>query len=410
MMPGPASADTGALASTFKKLRAARARLVLERPFLGALALHLPLTATRRCRTVATDARAFYFNPEFIDSLSFAETQFVLAHEALHCGLLHFDRARHRIRRRWDRACDYAVNQLLVDDGMQRPRGALLDPAYRGLAAEEIYPQLAPERDEMPLDEHWFGASTDSTVQIGAAITLGDAQLVDATFLEAHRDGFDEVLTRAAMLAPTGAVSSLWRDRMAASGIEAASTGRLGSVFRTVLDEFLQPRLPWRALLARFLMSLAHDDYSFQRPSRRAGAAILPGLASGSVTLAIALDTSGSIAVQDFAGFITEVDALKGQVRARVTVLACDTSLAPGAPWRFEPWERLALPTGLGGGGGTRFTPVFEWLADEPAPPDALLYFTDALGEFPPHAPSYPVLWLVKGNAPVPWGERVQLN
>ena len=42
--------------------------------------------------------------------------------------------------------------------------------------------------------------------------------------------------------------------------------------------------------------------------------------------------------------------------------------------------------------------------------PDALLYFTDALGEFPSQAPGYPVLWLVKGNAPVPWGERVQLN
>jgi predicted metal-dependent peptidase len=93
-----------------------------------------------------------------------------------------------------------------------------------------------------------------------------------------------------------------------------------------------------------------------------------------------------------------------------VTVLACDTALVPGTPWRFEPWEQLALPAGLGGGGGTRFTPVFDWLADEPSPPDALLYFTDALGEFPPHAPGFPVLWLVTGNAPVPWGERVQLN
>jgi predicted metal-dependent peptidase len=406
MMSDASSAKTGALA----KLRAARTRLVLERPFLGALVLHLPLTATRRCRTVATDARAFYFNPEFIASLSFAETQFVLAHEALHCGLLHFDRARHRIRQRWDRACDYAVNQLLVDDGMQRPRGALLDSTYRGLAAEDIYPLLDPERDETPLDEHWFGASPESAARTGAESTTEETQLVDAAFLEAHRDGFDEVLTRATMLTPSESVASLWRDRMAASGIEAASTGRLGSVFRTVLDEFLQPRLPWRALLARFLMSLARDDYSFQRRSRRAEAAILPGLASGGVTLALALDTSGSIALQDFAEFITEVDALKGQVRARVTVLACDTTLVPGTPWRFEPWEPLALPEGLGGGGGTRFTPVFEWLAEEAAPPDALLYFTDALGEFPPRAPGYPVLWLVKGNAPVPWGERVQLN
>ncbi len=399
-----------AAAGAFAKLRAARTRLVLERPFIGALALHLPLTASRRCRTVATDARAFYFNPDFIDSLTFAESQFVLAHEALHCALLHFDRARHRVRRRWDRACDYAVNQLLVDDGMQRPTGALIDPTYRGLAAEEIYPLLDPERDEPPLDEHWFGAGAESIPHLGAAGASDAETLVDPAFLDAHRDGFDEVLTRAAMVAPSDSLATLWRDRMAASGIEAASVGRLGSVFRAMLDDFLQPRLPWRALLARFLMTLAHDDYSFQRRSRREGAAILPGLASGGVTLVLALDTSGSISPQDFAEFVAEVDALKGQIRARVTLLACDASLAPGAPWRFEPWEPLALPPGLGGGGGTRFTPVFDWLADEPVRPDAVLYFTDALGEFPSHAPAYPVLWLVKGNAPVPWGERVQLN
>jgi predicted metal-dependent peptidase len=399
------SATTQALA----KLHAARARLVLERPFLGALVLHLPLVASERCRTVATDARALYFNPAFIDALSFAESQFVLAHEALHCALLHFDRARQRVRRRWDRACDYAVNQLLCDDGMQRPRGALYDPTFRDLAAEEIYPLLDHERGELPLDEHWFGAGAARPLPAGAE-DAPDTPLVDPMFLDAHRDGLDEVLTRVAMAAPSGTLASAWRDRMAAAALEAASAGRLGSAFRSVLNDLVQPRLPWRALLARFLATLARDDYSFQRRSRRDGAAILPGLASGGVTLVLALDTSGSIGPQDFAEFVAEVDALKGQVRARVTLLGCDTALSPGAPWRFEPWEHLGIPPGLKGGGATRFTPVFDWLAGEPTRPDALLYFTDALGEFPSQPPAYPVLWLVKGNAPVPWGERVQLN
>jgi len=47
------------------KLGAARTRLILERPFIGALVMHLPLVpaAAARCETVATDARALYFNP-----------------------------------------------------------------------------------------------------------------------------------------------------------------------------------------------------------------------------------------------------------------------------------------------------------------------------------------------------------
>jgi predicted metal-dependent peptidase len=38
------------------------------------------------------------------------------------------------------------------------------------------------------------------------------------------------------------------------------------------------------------------------------------------------------------------------------------------------------------------------------------VYFTDAQGDMPRVPPNYPVLWLVKGGASVPWGLRIQLN
>ena len=106
----------------------------------------------------------------------------------------------------------------------------------------------------------------------------------------------------------------------------------------------------------------------------------------------------------------SEVSALKGQMRARVTLLACDSSLAEGAPWVFEPWEEFRCPTEIHGGGGTDFRPVFEWLADHDQRPELLVYFTDAQGRFPEHEPNFPVIWLVKGKDSVPWGQRVQLN
>ena len=54
--------------------------------------------------------------------------------------------------------------------------------------------------------------------------------------------------------------------------------------------------------------------------------------------------------------------------------------------------------------------PAFEWLERQDRAPDLLLYFTDAEGEFPQAAPYFPVIWLVKGKAKVPWGQRIQLN
>ncbi|MCB1876115.1 MAG: hypothetical protein KDH88_09080, partial [Chromatiales bacterium] len=62
------------------------------------------------------------------------------------------------------------------------------------------------------------------------------------------------------------------------------------------------------------------------------------------------------------------------------------------------------------GGGGTDFRPVFDWLDEQGQQPQLLVYFTDAQGQFPPHEPNYPVIWLVKGRDSVPWGQRIQLN
>ncbi|HET9700564.1 MAG TPA: hypothetical protein VFP70_06555, partial [Burkholderiales bacterium] len=108
------------------KLAAARTRLILEQPFIGALVMHLPLRAadTNWCETTATDARAIHYNPAYISGLDLRQTQFVLAHEALHCALAHFARRSHRVKRRWDVACDYAVNLLLADEGLRPPPGA----------------------------------------------------------------------------------------------------------------------------------------------------------------------------------------------------------------------------------------------------------------------------------------------
>ena len=102
--------------------------------------------------------------------------------------------------------------------------------------------------------------------------------------------------------------------------------------------------MPWRTLLARYLISAARDDYSFQRSSRRDGDALLPRLASGEVNVVIAIDTSGSIGEEEMREFASELDALKGQVRANLVLHACDDKLCAEGPWHFAPWDPVTLP------------------------------------------------------------------
>lgn len=420
------------------RLAVARTRLILDRPFVGALALHLierPADPAV-CPTVGTDGRRFWFNSAFVESAAMPELQFWLAHAALHCALGHFARRRHRVHDRWDAACDHAVNGLLQDDGFPVPRSVIVDPSFRGLSAEEIYP-LMPESDATPpLDLHafeegasagglsgWLGDEALGDGRAGGDRATADRPGADHGTQDDAFEGWDDAGQEARRSAPSDSglsdappamdmaeLEQWWKSRLATAAQEAREAGRLGRSWVRILEALIEPPLPWRALLARFLVTAARDDYTFQQPPRRESEAILPRLARGSLRVVAILDTSGSITARELNEFTGELDALKGQVRAELVLHACDERLAPEGPWIFDPWEPVALPQALAGGGGTRFTPVFDWVEGDRVCPDVLIYFTDAQGEFPESAPPYPVLWLVKGRAPVPFGERVQLN
>ncbi len=410
------------------KLAAARTRLILEKPFLGALVMHLPLKASdaQWCKTTATDARNFYFNPAYIARLTLEQTQFVLAHEAMHCALSHFARRNHRQKHRWDVACDYAVNMILDEERMQPPDNALMSASYRGLTAEEIYPLLHEDPPEETQDTHLFDNS-DSEGSEGSPEEQeqdGRGQENESEREERNEVGSPE--SSEGGEGESGQVSEQdrpppppadpdkldeqWKSRLAAAAQAARQAGKLSQSLMRFVDALLAPQLPWRALLARYMMNVARDDYSFQRPSRREGEALMPRLGSQGVNVAVALDTSGSVTQEELQAFLSEIDALKAQVRAEVTLHACDDKLDPAGPWKYAQWETIVLPEKLSGGGGTDFRPVFDWARRESFAPDLLVYFTDAEGKFPDLEPGFPVVWLVKGKAPVPFGVRIQLN
>lgn len=400
---------------TETKLSAARTRLILDKPFLGALVLRMPMKPAdpKWCKTIGTDARAFYYNPGYIDSLSVDQTQFALAHEALHCALSHFSRREHRDRRRWDIACDLAINPLLIKEGMTPPPGALYDIGFEGMMAEEIYPNIKEDTQEETHDEHLYGKESDSRKDSSQQTEAGDSSEGEEQGGGGGRGGeaqHDMAPPEALSETEKEQLSIQWRQRLAGAAQQAMQAGKLGGNLKRLVDHLLQPQLPWRMLLARYMTTSSRDDYSYMRPSRREGSAIFPTLRSSRVDVLVVLDTSGSIRAGEMREFVSEIDAIKGQMRARIVLHACDYELAEGGPWVFEPWEEFSLPQDIRGGGGTRFTPVFKWVEEMAISPNLLVYFTDAEGEFPKQEPAYPVIWLVKGRAEVPWGQRIQLN
>jgi len=419
-----------------KKLAAARTRLILEKPFLGALVLRLPMVQANPewCKTTATDARKFYYNAAYIDHLTLDEAQFVLAHEALHCALSHFARRQHRVRHRWDVACDYAINPLLIKDGLKPPLGALRDSRFEGMTAEEIYPSIDDNNNDQPMDQHIYDDENQSEQNKGknSDWERGDGEQDKGESKNDDQDGnnddgqgdnagqdkpdVDPEAGGAPQPQPLSdterdTLNVQWQQRLAGAAQQAMQAGKLGGAMARMVDHLLQPQLPWRMLLQRYMTAVARDDYSYSRPSaRREGPAIYPSMRSDQVEIVVALDISGSIGEKEMGEFVSEIDAIKSQVRARISLVACDSALSEGAPWKYEPWEEFSLPKKFKGGGGTSFRPVFDWAEQQDRLPDLLVYFTDAQGEFPPQEPPFPVIWLIKGKAKVPWGTRIQLN
>jgi len=409
---------------TETKLSAARTKLILDKPFLGALVLRLPMQEADPawCTTVATDARNFYYNADYINALEPAHVQFVLAHEALHCALSHFARRQHRDQKRWDVACDLAVNSLLINDGLKPPPGALHDIGFDGMTAEEIYPSIHDEFDE-PMDKHVYDdvqqEQGKSKQGKGGEATNGPSQQPQEEQQEVSPNYESSLQAQGGLaqqpkpLSPDEreTLSTQWQQRLAGAAQIAQQAGKMGGAMARLIDHLLQPRLPWRNLLAHYISSIARDDYSYARPSTRRGdPAVYPSLRSAQINVTVILDISGSILDEDMQEFLAEIDAIKAQMRARIVLHACDVVLSEEGPWLYEPWEEVKLPCQFAAGGGTNFIPAFQWVGEQDTPPDLLVYFTDAEGEFPSLEPSFPVLWLVKGKAAVPWGIRIQLN
>jgi len=413
--------STTELESIKNRLTKARTQLMLDKPFLGNLVLRLPLIAADSwCKTSATDAKSFYYNPEFVDSLNNHQIKFILIHEALHCALTHFARRGNRTKHKWDLACDFAINPLLVKEGFHPPIDVPIFRQYEGMIAEEIYPMIDDNLDQEPMDQHLYDdQANDDSKSSDGGMREDDLQKEkeqqsspDSKPNDGNKGGASQLAQQPPALQPdeVDKLATQWQKNLASSAQLAQQAGKLDGEFAKLIDFFLQPQVSWQSLLAQYMSTFARDDFSYSRPSRRPGDAILPSLRSHQLDITVAIDTSGSISQEEISEFVSEVDAIKANLRAGITLLACDDKLSEHSPWRFEAWNELQFPASLGGGKGTNFIPVFDYITKQDTPSDVLIYFTDAKGKFPEFEPDYPVLWLIKGKERVPWGSRIQLN
>jgi predicted metal-dependent peptidase len=397
--------------STVVRIQKARTALLLDHPFFGTLLFRLGARAQSSIATMATDGVSLYFNPEFVETLSSAELIGTLAHETMHPALQHHTRRAGRSPKRWNMACDYAINPMLLDAGMTLPQGILYEARFRGMSAEEIYNQLEAKEEQSPQDSNDAG-NQDESADSGEEPRSGSED-PDTLQVPETAGGIGQVLDAATDDEGCASVEEQARDwQMAVQQAEnvARLAGKMPAGAARSLEASKAANVDWRELLRRAWSETIPSDYSWTRPNRRhiwAGL-YLPGVTSEGVgEVAIAVDCSGSIHARQLGLFEAEVRSILASQQPRlVHVLYFDVEVH-----RHETYQ-AGQPVHLTpvGGGGTDFRPCFRWLEEKGIYPQTLVFLTDLWGTFPDDAPSYPVIWASTGSRPVPFGQVVPMG
>ncbi|MBA3026422.1 MAG: hypothetical protein FP820_08435 [Sulfurimonas sp.] len=382
-----------------KKISQAKAKLLVDYPYFGTLASKLELVLNDNIEAFKGDGKKLEYSGNFLDNATISELEFILANGAMHVSLAHESRKNGRSGWLWQMATDMAINDMLVENGLDLPYGAQYRKRFQGMYAEEIYAELKSDmiREEDNLE---YEADDAGDVQNKDNKQKNKENAENQTQLsqEEQEALFQEELLQEQLLAEE-AISLLEREFK--KGEAPAQIERFFKI------DFIG-KIDWRDELKSAIDRHFKDDYTLLPPSKKliSQGIYLPSNVSQTFRIVVAIDSSGSIDEILLSSFLSEVNFLMSMVaRYQIELLVCDEKIKLHKTF----YSGEALECEVKGGSGTDFRPVFAFIDKEFDDVKLLLYFTDLQGNFPPQAPQYEVKWVSPKEVEVPFGELILL-
>ena len=360
-----------------KRLSKAKTALVLEHPFIGNVAMNMPFKISEDVPTAATNGKQVLFNPDFCADLNDEEMKFLIAHECMHPMMEHNFRRQNRDPRKWNQAADYVINKLLVDEHI----GKMPDC---GLLSDDIY--------------NAGNGTSDGIYNI-----LPETQ-------EGENDPLDNCMDGEGSPAEQEQQAAEWKVKVAQAAQAAKMMGKMSAGLERMVESILQPKVHWSDVLQRFIVKHKTDDRSFARPNRRF---IQQGMYLPSVTgealgeMAFAIDCSGSIGQEEIDQYAAEILQVQPDHHPpNLHLIYLDSEVC-----HYDVYEQGEPPViKPHGGGGTAFSPVFQYMRDNDINPVACVFLTDLCCNDFGDAPEYPVLWVSTHDNQAPFGEIVMME
>ncbi len=360
------------------KLLKAKIELMTRSVFISTIALSLRHVITDATATADVNGTTIRYNPEFLEGQTVSQFAGLMAHECWHVAFQHLARRGSRDPIIWNCAGDYIINHMLVKAGFEIPTAGLLDKKYGdGWSTDSIYDDLMKEKKDfdtstLMLDLREEGE--EDKPNINSAVT--------------------NIIVRA-------------RTQARISGKQAR--GEIPDEIERMIDELLNPKLPWQVILHKFLDQRVKEEYSWARRNRRyMSDTYMPSLHSyGLGHLTFAIDTSGSIDDEELQEMLSEIKGVQQVFNPEyMTIIDCDSQIHQ-IHTIDQTTDIMSLK--FHGGGGTSFQPVLDYVEEHPT--QALIYFTDLYGEEHLNPINYPILWICNSDhEPATIGETVYVD
>lgn len=361
-----------------KKIEKAKVGLYLDAPFWTTTLFKLDIIEDKAgtiTKTMATDGKSIYYYPPFVDECNLDECKGVQAHETGHVILLHPFRRGNRDFRKWNIACDLALNKILIDAGFKllgRPatlaehyagkEGYLLDPRFDGMDAEKIFTLIPDPPPNTPQ-------------QAGDVLDYPTDSPAEKQQAEKEQRLYN---VQAAQI--------------------AKKAGNLPEGLDRLIENLTAPKINIKEIIGQFVDETAKNDFTWKTPNRRylGEGEYLPSLKSPELGhISFLVDLSGSVTLEQAKDLLAivkgtieiyqnaEIDLIFFATRASKPIqITDDTEL-----------NSITSPAEIGS--GTNYKPPFEMIQTAELDPIGIIVLTDGqCSSFPPD-PDTPTLWIL---------------
>lgn len=383
--------------------------LITYHPFYASVLLKREMIADPAIRTACVNARGqIRYNPDWFDSLTKLEVAFVLAHECMHYMFTHLLRRGSRNARKWNRACDGVINEMLKVCGVgTMPDKGIEFPGAEDMNAEEVY-ELMP--DEPGDNQRGKGEPGDGDSGDGD----GDPQSGDGDGDGDDGWGIGEDLDDSENLdeANRAEIEAEARVEMREAMETAKRIGGMPAVMERLVEKLLHVPTPWYEKMSRFFSRACDNDYSygvFDRRFLHIGTYLPWFDGFGLNKCVIIVDVSGSISaaeMQEFSGHLNKI--LSDCLPAEVYVIYVHSHVAKKVD-RYTP-DDFPVVLKCDESGSTDMTQGVKWVARNHPDTDCMVVLTDGYTPFG-NDPGIPTFWAITNNHKrSPWGENVTLE